>query len=68
MDEESVVEGTLLFEGVRIGKACRLKNCIIDKNVIVPNNETIGYDLEKDKARFTVSDKGIVVIPKGYQF
>ena len=68
VDEESVIEGTLLFEGVRVGKACRLKNCIMDKNVIVPDQERIGYDLEKDKARFTVSEKGIVVVPKGYRF
>jgi len=25
----------------------------------------IGYDLEKDRKRFYVSDEGIVVIPKG---
>ena len=68
VDEESVVEGSLLFEGVSVGKACRLKNCIIDKNVTVPDNERIGYDMEKDKARFTVSEKGIVVIPKAYNF
>jgi len=68
VDEESVVEGALLFEGVKVGKACRLKNCIIDKNVIIPDNERIGYELESDKTRFTVSEKGIVVIPKGYQF
>jgi glucose-1-phosphate adenylyltransferase len=40
----------------------------MDKNVIVPDQEQIGYDLEKDKARFTVSEKGIVVVPKGYRF
>jgi hypothetical protein len=25
----------------------------------------IGYDLEEDRKRFTVSDKGVVIIPKG---
>lgn len=68
VDEESVVEGTLLFEGVSVGKSCRLKNCIIDKNVIVPDREEIGYDIEKDKTRFSLSDKGIVVVPKGFRF
>jgi len=68
VDEESVVEGALLFEGVRVGKACRLKNCIVDKNVIIPDREQIGYDLELDKKRFTLSEKGIVVVPKGFRF
>jgi hypothetical protein len=28
----------------------------------------IGFDREADAARFTLSDNGIVVIPKGYAF
>jgi glucose-1-phosphate adenylyltransferase len=68
VDEESVIEGSLLFEGVRVGKTCRLRNCIVDKNVIIPDNEQIGYEMEKDKQRFTISEKGIVVVPKGYAF
>ena len=68
VDEESVVEGSLLFEGVRVGKGCRLTNCIVDKNVIIPDRERIGYEMEKDRKRFTVSEKGIVVVPKGYKF
>ena len=35
----------------------------------MPPNTKIGYDLEADKARgFTVTDNGIVVVPKGYRF
>jgi len=31
----------------------------------IPAGETIGYDLEKDRQRFTVTESGLVVIPKG---
>jgi len=68
IDEDSLVEASLLMDGVKVGKGSRLRNCIIDKDVVVPDATEIGFDLEKDSQQFTVSDKGIVVIPKGYQF
>ena len=68
VNNESIVERSLLFEGVQIGNGVRIKHCIIDKNVKVPDGEEIGYNLEKDKQRFTVSTNNVVVIPKGYVF
>ena len=68
LDDESMVERALLFEGVRVGERARLKNCIVDKNVIVPAGEQVGYEPDKDRHRFTVSEKDTVIIPKGYRF
>lgn len=61
------VEASILQEGVDIGRHCRLRRCIIDKNVRVPSGTVIGHDLEADARRFQVTD-GIVVIPKGFDF
>jgi glucose-1-phosphate adenylyltransferase len=59
------VEGSILCEGVTIGRYARVKNAIIDKGVQIPPGVEIGYDLEADAARgFTVTDRGIVVIAK----
>ncbi len=66
--DEAVVENSLLFEGVHVGENARLRNCIVDKEVRVPAREQIGYNQEQDRERFTVSEKGIVVVPKGYRF
>jgi glucose-1-phosphate adenylyltransferase len=62
----SWVEDSILFEGVTIGRHCRIRKAIIDKNVSVPEGVSIGYDLQRDRERgFTVTESGIVLIPKG---
>ncbi len=61
----SYVQGSVLMEGVDIGRGAVVRRAIIDKNVRVPEGAEIGVDLEKDRERFTVSDEGIVVIGKG---
>ncbi len=61
------VEESVVFDRVEIGRHAKIRRAIIDKDVEIPAGMVIGYDLEKDAARFTVSD-GIVVIPKGMKF
>lgn len=68
IDDESFVEDSILFKNVRVGRHVRIRNCIIDKYVTVPDHETIGFDEELDRKRFTVSEQGIVVVPKHYRF
>jgi glucose-1-phosphate adenylyltransferase len=68
VDDGAFVEDAILFQGVRIGAGARLRRCIVDKDVAVPPREQIGYDLKRDSERFTVSEQGIVVVPKGYRF
>jgi glucose-1-phosphate adenylyltransferase len=59
------VEDSILFEGVDVGRHCHIRRAIIDKDVKIPANSTIGYDLEHDRQRgFTVSEQGVVVIAK----
>lgn len=63
------VNRSVVFDEVDIGRHAQVKNAIIDKGVRIPPNAKVGFDLEADKARgFTVTDTGIVVVPKGYRF
>lgn len=68
VDDKAMVNNSILFENVYVGTDAQLVNCIVDKNVRIPAGETIGIDSEKDAQRFTVSENGIVVVPKNYQF
>ncbi len=60
------VEDSILFDDVEIGRHCKIRRAIIDKHVKVPPHTEIGYDEEADRARFTVSPEGIVVVPKNF--
>ena len=64
IDHDAHVMDSIIFPGSRIGAGARVNRCIIDKNVYVPPGVRVGFDLEADRARFTVSDRGIVVIEK----
>jgi glucose-1-phosphate adenylyltransferase len=62
---DSVVESSVLMPSVRIGDGARVKNAILDKSVIVEPGASVGFDLDRDRQRFTVSPGGIVVVGKG---
>jgi glucose-1-phosphate adenylyltransferase len=64
----SRVEWSIIMDNCHIHRYARVRRAIIDKNVEVPESETIGWDIEHDRQRFTVTDAGIVVIPKDYIF
>jgi glucose-1-phosphate adenylyltransferase len=68
VEEAAEVLDSILFDRVTVGRKAKLRRCIIDKEVKIPPGETIGYDLAKDAKRFTVSEQGVVVVPKGYKF
>ena len=76
MIEKSVLLGGALRGGVHtetsIGRRCRVKNAIIDKNVRLSENVSIGYDRAEDERRglrtvpITGSAEHIVVVPKDF--
>ena len=61
----SEVEDSVLGDGVDIGRRSRVRRAILDKYVTVEPGARIGYDLERDRKRFTVTPEGIVAVGKG---
>ena len=62
VDEQSVIENTLLLPGTRIGKRCRIRNAIINANTHVPDDTEIGYGGVYEAMRHTITDAGVVVV------
>lgn len=59
------VSESILLDDVEIGRHCRIRRAIIDKHVKIPAGTVIGHDIKEDRKRFTVSENGVVIIPKG---
>lgn len=64
----SHVQESILFEGAVIGRNCRIRRAIIEKNVRIPENMVVGYDLREDAKRFRVTHLGVVVIESAEKF
>jgi glucose-1-phosphate adenylyltransferase len=61
----ALVENSILFDGVDVGRRSRIRRAIIDKDVKLPADTVIGHDTEHDKKRgFVVTEQGVVVIAK----
>ena len=58
------IEQSILMPGVRVGRHARLRRAIIDRDVFIPRGALIGYDLDVDRKRHTVTDKGVVVVTR----
>jgi glucose-1-phosphate adenylyltransferase len=62
----ATVEDSIIFDNCDIGRRARVRRAILDKNVRVPPDTTIGYDLESDRQLYHVTESGIVVV-QGYR-
>jgi glucose-1-phosphate adenylyltransferase len=59
------VDDSVICEGVNIGRHAKVRRAIIDKHVHIPEGARVGYDEDEDIANgYTISDNGIVVVPK----
>ncbi|MCX8010426.1 MAG: sugar phosphate nucleotidyltransferase, partial [Ignavibacteria bacterium] len=60
----SFITDSIIMDNVTVGRHARIRRAIIDKNVNIPNGYEIGFDLEGDRKKFTLTETGIVVIAK----
>jgi len=63
----ALVDACVIMDNCDIGRRAKVQRAILDKNVRVPPDTEVGYDLEADRARgWHVTESGIVVIGREY--
>lgn len=60
------VEDSVIFDNCDIGRRSKVRRAILDKNVKIPPDTDIGYDLDADRKKYHVTESGIVII-EGHQ-
>jgi glucose-1-phosphate adenylyltransferase len=58
----AMVEDSILFDNCVIGARARVRRAILDKNVRVRDDTSIGYNLDQDALLYHVTESGIVVV------
>jgi glucose-1-phosphate adenylyltransferase len=58
----AVVEDSIILDNCDIGRRAKVRRVILDKNVRIPPDAVIGYNLEIDKKLYHVTETGIVVV------
>ena len=62
----SEVDSSIVFSHVNIGRHCRIRRAIIDRDVQLPEGTVIGYDANEDKKNYFVTPSGLTVVTRDY--
>ena len=60
------VDSSILFSHVNVGRHCRVRRAIIDRDVHIPEGSVIGYDTNSDRQKYFVTESGITVVTRDY--
>lgn len=58
----AVLDHVVALPYVNVARSARLKNCVVDRGVQIPQGLVVGEDPEEDKKWFRVSDGGVTLI------
>ena len=60
----SDIDSSIIFSHVNIGRHCRIRRAIIDRDVHLPEGTVIGYDQNEDRKHYLVTTSGITVVTR----
>jgi len=58
----AMIEDCVILDNCDVGRRAKIRRAILDKNVRVPEDAVIGYDLDRDRIRHHVTESGLVVV------
>jgi glucose-1-phosphate adenylyltransferase len=58
------IDASIIFSHVQIGRHCRIRRAIIDRDVHIPEGTVIGYDPVEDKRRYFVTPSGLTIVTR----
>lgn len=62
------VEDCIIMDYVVVRRGAKLRRVIVDRYNVIEENARIGFDPIQDRARYRVSDSGLVVIPEAQHY
>ena len=60
------VDSSIIFSHVNIGRHCRIRRAIVDRDVHIPDGTVIGYDQQEDRKNYFVTPSGLTVVTRDY--
>jgi glucose-1-phosphate adenylyltransferase len=64
IEDNVVVEDSIVMDKVVLRRNCRIKKVIIDKLNVIDEGEEIGFDPEADRFKCHIDASGIAIVPK----
>ncbi len=58
------IESSIIFTHTNIGRHCRIRRAIIDRDVHLPEGTVIGFDPEEDRKKHFVTPSGLTVVTR----
>lgn len=58
----AVLDNSVVLPHVKVNRSARLRKCVIDRGVVIPEGLVVGEDPKDDTKHFRVTDKGITLI------
>ncbi|TCO81178.1 glucose-1-phosphate adenylyltransferase [Plasticicumulans lactativorans] len=60
--EHALVEDSVVLPNTQIGAGARIRRAVLDRGCVIPPGMVIGEDPEADRARFRVTDAGVILV------
>ncbi len=57
-----LIEDSVVLGNVDVARNCVIRRAVIDKDCLLPDGMTIGVDIDADRKRFHVTDRGVTLV------